>query len=113
MYSELTLGVSDHLWALHTKTHMACVSHTLQCAAVTLGRKGACPSTNFVRKLFTSLVAAVQNVDASTWDQAIDDFAWIDAHSSNIARSFHYEVSDQIDGGVIKKSLRAFMSVMK
>ena len=70
-------------------------------------------STNFARKLFTSLVACGDSVDSTTWDKAIDDLAEIDAHSSRVARSTHHDVSDSLGGGVIKKSLRAFQSVMK
>ena len=113
MYSELPLGPSEYFWTPHTRAQTLIVSHVLQCASVTVGHKGAVPSTNFVRKLFTSLVASGESVDAITWNTAIDDLVKIDAHSAAMARSVHYDVSDMIDGGVIKKSVRAFLSVMK
>ena len=113
MYSELPLGPSEYFWTPHTKAQTLIVSHVLQCACVTVGHKGAVPSTNFVRKLFTSLVSSGESVDSITWNTAIDELAKIDAHSAAMARSIHYDVSDMIDGGVIKKSVRAFLSVMK
>ena len=70
-------------------------------------------STNVVGKLFASLVASGQYVVTITGVKAIDDVALIDAHRSRMARSVHYDLSDQNDGGVIKKSLRAFLKVMK
>ena len=44
---------------------------------------------------------------------AIDDLAKIDAHGAAVARSVHYDVSDMIDGCVMKKAVRAFLNVMK
>ena len=58
-HSELPLGPSEYFWTPHTKAQTLIVSHVLQCACVTVGHKGAVPSTNFARKLFTSLAAYV------------------------------------------------------
>ena len=46
----------------------------------------------------------------SWWSTAIDDLAKIDAHSAAVTRSVH---TDMIDVGVTKKSVRAFLNVMK
>ena len=62
-----------------TAAAKVCVSHVLQCASVTLGVLGACTSTNFACKLFTSLVACGNSVDSTTWDKATDDLAETDA----------------------------------
>ena len=48
-----------------------------------------------------------------TWNAAIDALAKTDAHSAAVARSVHFDVSDMIDASVTKKSVRAFLSVMK
>ena len=58
-------------------------------------------------------MAAGQNVDSVTWDEAIDDLAPIDAHSSQMARTTHYNFCNQPNGCVLKKFLRTFLSVMK
>lgn len=43
---------------------------------------------------------------------AIDDLATIDAHSATMARSTRCNVSDRVKGGVITKSVRAFVSIV-
>ena len=83
----------------------------LQCAAVTVGHRGAVPSTIFVRKLLKWLQG--ESADSVAQTTAIDDLAKIDAHSAAVARTVHYDASDMIDGGVIKKSVRAFLSFTK
>ena len=52
-------------------------------------------------------------MDSVARSTAIDDLAKMDAHSAGTVRSVPYDVSDMIDGGVMKKSVRAFLSVMK
>ena len=84
----------------------------LQWAPVTVGHRGACSSTNFARTLFLSLLASGENVAKGAWDEAIDDLALIDAHSSSMTRSIHNDVSDLIDGSAINESSRVFLSVM-
>ena len=109
MYSELPLEPSEFFWTLHTKAQTPMLSHILQCAPVTVGRRGTVPSTNFVRKQLTRLVASGESADSVARSTAVDDLAKIDAHSAAVARS----ASDMIDGGVMKKSVRAFLSVTK
>ena len=52
-------------------------------------------------------------MDSVARSTVVDDLAKIDAHSAAVARSVLYDVSDMIDGGVTKKSVRAFLSVTK
>ena len=52
-------------------------------------------------------------MDSVARSTAIDDLAKIDAHGAAVARSVHYDVRDMIDGCVMKKSVRAFLSVTK
>ena len=54
-----------------------------------------------------------ESVDSVARSTAIDDLAKIDAHGAAVARSVHCDASDMIDGGVMKKSVRAFLSVIK
>ena len=58
-------------------------------------------------------MASGESVDSVARSTAIDDLAKIDAHSAAVARSVLYDVTAMSDGGVIKKSVRAFLSVMK
>ena len=113
MYSELPLGPSEFLWTPHTKAQTLIVSNVLQCVSVTVGHKGVVPSTIFVRKQLTRLVASGESAESVARSTAVDDLAKIDAHSAAVARSVHCDVTDMIDGGVIKKSVRAFLNVMK
>ena len=113
MYSELPLGPSEFFWTPHTKAQTLIVSNVLQCASVTVGHKGVVPSTIFVRKLLTSPVATGESADSGARSTAINDLAKIDAHSAAVARSVHCDVTDMSDGGVTKKSVRAFLSVTK
>ena len=57
-------------------------------------------------------MASGQNVVSITWDEAIDDFASVDAHSSSMDRTIFFDLSDHVNGRVVKKSLRAFLSLM-
>ena len=77
-------------------------THT-QCASVTLGHRCACPSSNFVRTLFTRLATSGHNVDFITWEDAIDDLTTTVHHDV-------CEISTECDKDA---SLRAFLSVMK
>ena len=83
----------------------------LQCAADTVGHKGTVHSTIFVRKLLKWLLG--ESADSVARSTAIDDLAKIDAHSAAMVRSVLYDARDMIDGGVTKKSVRAFLNVMK
>ena len=65
-----------------------------------------------VRKLFGTLICAGHSASGTEYEQAIDDLAEIDAHSATMARTVHYNVSDRIEGGMIKKSVRSFYAVM-
>ena len=78
-----------------------------------IGHKGTDPSTNFVRKLLARLVASGESADSVARSTAVDDLANLDGHGAAVARSVHCDVRDMIDGGVVKKSVRAFLSVMK
>ena len=82
MYFELPLEPSEFFWALHTKAQTLILSHILQCAPVTVGRKGTVPSTIFVRKLPTRPVASGESVDSVARSTVVDDLAKIDAHSA-------------------------------
>lgn len=113
MYSELPIRRCEYFFTPHTASEKIIASHVLQCACVTLGYPGAVPNTNYVRKLYATLISAGETIEAESWDRAIQDLATIDAHSATMARSIHYDVSDRIVGGVIKKSVRSFYTVMK
>ena len=113
VYSELPLGPSEYFWTPHTQAETLIASNVLQCASVTVGHEGVVPSTIFVRKLLTRPVVSGESVDSVARSTAIDDLAKIDAHGAAVARSVHYDVSDMIDGCVMKKSVRAFLSVTK
>ena len=54
-------------------------------------------------------MASGESADSVARGAAIDDLAKIDAHSAAVARSVRYDVGDMIDGGVMKKSVRAFL----
>ena len=113
MHSELPLGPSEYFWTPHTKAQTLIASNVLRCASVTVGHKGVVPSTIFVRKLLARLVASGETADSVARSTAIDDLANLDAHSAAVARSVHCDASDMSDGGVTKKSVRAFLSVTK
>ena len=113
VYSELPLGPSEYFWTPHTKAQTLVASNVLQCASVTVGHRGTVPSANCVRKLLARLVASGETADSVARSTAIDHLAKIDAQSAAVARSVHCDVTDMSDGGVIKKSVRAFLSVMK
>ena len=85
----------------------------LQCAAITLGHPGAVPNSNFVRKLFATQTSAGDAVDKKSWKKAVKDLASIDAHSAKMAETIHYNLSDRVNNGVVKKSVRAFVDIMK
>ena len=58
-------------------------------------------------------MASGESADSVARSVGIDDLAKIDAHSAAVARPVHCDVSYMIDGGVLKKSVRAFLSVTK
>ena len=58
-------------------------------------------------------MASGDSADSVARSTAIDDLAKMDAHSAAVAGSVHCDASDMIDGGVTKKSVRAFLSVTK
>ena len=113
IYSGLPLEPSECFWTLHAKAQTLTVSHVLQCAAVTVGHRGTVPSTNFVRKLLARLVASGESADSVARSTAIDDLAKMDARSAAVARSVHCERKSCDRWGVIKKSVRAFLSVTR
>ena len=113
MYLDLPLRENNYFWVPHTSAEQVIVSNVLQCAAVTLGHPDAIPNTTFIRKLFATHTAAGEIQDECVWEKAIKDLAKIDAHSARVAMSVHYNLSDRIKGGVIKKSVRAFFNIMK
>jgi hypothetical protein len=113
MYSELPMRDSLYFVTSHTATDIVCSSHVLQCASKTFGHPGAIPNSNFVRKLFATVAASEDTIDPATWNRAVEDLAQLDAHSAQMARSIHYNLSDRIKGGVIKKSVRAYFATMK
>ena len=49
------------------------------------------------------------------WNQIVEDLAMIDAHSATMARSVHYNVSDEKtrESVIKKKTMRAYVAVMK
>ena len=108
----LPLRRNKYFWTRHTPMKKVCAAHILQCASVTLEHEGACPNTNFSRKLFGTLICAGHSASGTEYEQAIDDLAEIDAHSATMARTVHYNVSDRIEGGIIKKSVKSFYAVM-
>ena len=99
MYSQLPLRPSEYFWTSHTRAQTLILSNVLQRASVTVGHKGVVPSTIFVRKLLTRLVACGESADSVARSTAIDDLAKIDAHSAVVARSVHCDVTDKSDGG--------------
>ena len=113
VYSELPLGPSEYFWTPRTKAQTLIASNVLRCASVAVGHRGTVPSSIFVHKLLTRLVAFGVSVDSVARSTAIDDLAKIDAHGAAVARSVHCDVTDMSDGGVIKKSVRAFLNVTK
>ena len=112
MYSELPMRDNVYFMTPHGTAEKVLIAHLLQNAFETLGHKGAIPNTNFVRKLLATLISAGESVGES-WTHAVEDLAHIDAHSAKMAMSVHYDMSDRNNGGVIKKSVRAFYAVMK
>ena len=113
LYSNIPRGVNKFFWTLHSDANKVCVAHILQCASVTLGLEGACPNTNFIRKLFGTLICAGAQAPAAlstsrqstTWQRSTHI-------RPTMARTIHYNVSDRIKGGIIKKSVRSFYAVM-
>ena len=113
LYFMLPMRESEYAIVSHTPTDIVCASHVLQCACKTFGHPGAVPNTNFVRKLFATTISMGGGPDENAFANAVDDLANIDAHSAVMARSIHYDLSDRIKGGVIKKSVRSFFTTMK
>ena len=109
LYNDLPLRESEFFFTPHTDVPQVICAHLVQCASVTLGHRGAVPNTNFIRKLFATLIASGEGVFGDEWNRAIDDLARIDAHSAEMARSVHYNVSDKIK----RRWIRAFFAIMK
>jgi hypothetical protein len=113
MYACLPIKTNKYFLVPHTrKGTMVCVATLLQEACVTLGYPGAVPDSNFVRKLFHTTVGSGTAVTEQTWESALEDLAAIDAHSFNMAKSTHYNLSDYVESYMVQKSLKAFVTIM-
>ena len=112
MYSELPLGLSDYFWTPNTKKHKHSSFPTFFSVRPSLLETEV---PFLLRFLFAncSLVASGESADSVARSTAVDDLAKMDAHSAAVARSVPYDASDMIDGGVMMKSVRAFLGVMK
>ena len=86
------------------------VGSLLQSACITLGHPGVAPDTNFIRKLFHSVISSSGGL-GENFNEDLKDLAEIDAHAYSMAKSIHYDLSDRLDGPLIKKSIRAFYNL--
>ena len=113
-YSQLPLGESKYFITAHSKGgDMVYMSHILHCACITLGHPGACPGTNFLRKLYHTYTSAEGGNLGDKFNNDLKDLAEIDAHSEAMANSLFYDLSDMVEGPLIKKSIRAFWTLNK
>ena len=113
LFSALTLGESQLFVTPHTSVKQVTVSILLQKASATLGHPKAVPNTNFIRKLYATPMEAGETLEQSDWERAVPDLASIDAHSAAMAMSQSHNVSDRIHGGVVKKSVRSYYTIVK
>lgn len=112
LYQQLPIRKNKYWLVPHSKAMMVCVASLLQDASATLGYPGAVPNSNFIRKLFHTKVAEGDVVAEQTWLSLMKDLAAIDCHSIAIANSEHYDLSERTQGGIVKKSHRAYVSIM-
>ena len=113
LYQSLPLP-ADRKYFICTHTEaagMVCCVHLLTSACKTLGHPGACPGTNYIRKLYHSYVSSSGGQLCEKYDDAMKDLAELDAHSYKMATSLHYDVSDMLNGPIVKKSVRAFWTL--
>ena len=92
---------------------MVCISHILDCARTTLGHPRACAGTNCIRKLYHTFTSAEGGHLGESFNKYLHDLAEIGAHSLTMASSLHYDLSDLLEGPLIKKSSRAFWALNK
>ena len=114
MYSQIPLGDSEVFVMPHTWVRKVLCSTSLNAAARTLGHPGAVPNTTFTRKLHGALTAAGQSFEQSERSRAVSDLAAMDANSSKkwcFPESCN--VYEEIRGGIIKKSPKAFFAIMQ
>ena len=63
-YRELPLGDATYFITSHTRGgDMVTVSNILSCACTTLGHPGACPGTNYLRKLYHTYISSEHGED--------------------------------------------------
>ena len=92
---------------------MVCISHILDCARTTLGHPRACAGTNCIRKLYHTFTSAEGGHLGESFNKYLHDLAEIGAHSLTMASSLHYDLSDLLEGPLIKTSIRAFWALNK
>ena len=113
-YSQLHLGDSLYFIAAPSSgMGMVLISHILSAACTTFGHPGACPNTNFLRKLYHTYVSSEGGILGDKYNNDLRGLAEIDAHSVEMALSVHYDLSDITDGPLVKKSIRASWSLNK
>ena len=88
---------------------MVFISHILSAACTTLGHPGACPNTEFLRKLYHTYVSSEGGILGDKYNNDLRGLAEIDAHSVELALSVHYDLSDITDGPLVKKKHQSFL----
>ena len=107
VYRDLPLGERDKFFTNHTQDGDEIkFSHYLNCDCTTLGHPGAAPTTNFIRELYHTTISAAGAL-GQKYEEDLKDLADIDAHSYKMATSIHYDLSDFVDGPLVKKSIRS------
>ena len=105
VYKDLPLGDRERFFTNHTKDgeEIRC-SHYLDQACTTLGHPKAAPTTNFIRKLYHTMISGgAGQVDG--YEADLRGLADINYHSYKMATSSHYDLSEFLDGPLIKKNL--------
>ena len=112
MYAELPLRANPYFWVPHTPTEQVTVDCVLRKGCTTLGYPGAADSTNFVRKVFHTMISCGGVKSKKERDELMKDLADLDAHSYSMANSAHYDISNFTRTEIVRKSINIYQAAM-